>query len=94
MLTVKLLRYGVPTFSGGTDCPTTRDPLYTESIDVRPAKRIFVEMRDKHSRRVLSVIDPAGGLEQFTIGDVDRTDVMYHCVYVMNEAGRTIETIS
>lgn len=99
MLTVKMLKYSKPTFSGGNagpgqpPIPTIRDPGYTESVDVRPAKRVFVELNDKHGRQVVSVIDPSGDLDQFTVGDAERDDVMFNCVYIMNEAGKTVETI-
>jgi hypothetical protein len=94
MLTVKLMKFSKPTYSGSTDGPTTRDPGYTETIVVHPAEAVFVECSDKHGRQVVGVQSPKSGeIERFTIGDAERDDVMFNVAYVMNEAGRTVETV-
>jgi hypothetical protein len=94
MLTVKLMKFSKPTYSGSTDGPTTRDPGYTEAVVVHPAEAIFVECNDKHGRQVVRVQNPKSGeMLDFTIGDAERDDVMFNCAYIMNEAGRTVETI-
>jgi hypothetical protein len=94
MLTVKMLKFSKPTYSGSTDGPSTRDPGYTETVVVHPADAVFVECSDKHGRQVVGVQNPKNGeIERFTIGDAERDDVMFNVAYVMNDAGRTVETI-
>jgi hypothetical protein len=100
MLTVKLMKFSRPTYSGGQagpgepPIPTTRDPGYTEAVVLHPAEAVFVECSDKHGRQVIGVQSPkTGEIERFTIGDAERDDVMFNVAYVMNEAGRTVETV-
>lgn len=94
MLTVKMLKYSIPTYSGSTDGPTTRDPGYTEHVVVHPADAVFVECSDKHGRQVLGIKHPrTGEVERFTIGDAERDDVQFNVAYVMNDAGKTVETV-
>lgn len=100
MLTVKLMKFSKPTYSsyetgpGEPPIPSTRDPGYTEIVVVYPASAVFVECSDKHGRQVVKIQDPKDfSLLAFTIGDAERTDVEFNCAYVMNDAGRTVETI-
>lgn len=96
MLTVKLMKYSKPTYNGSTDGKITRDPGYTESVVVHPADAVFVEYAciREYGRHIVGVKNPKNGeIEQFTIGDAERDDVMFNCVYIMNDAGRTVETI-
>lgn len=94
MLTVKLMKYGKPTYSGSTDGPSTRDPWYLVSMSLYPAESVFVEMADKHGRQVVSFQVPkTGDMQAVTIGDAERDDVEYNACYVMNDQGRTVETI-
>lgn len=85
MLTVKFIKYA----------PVgTEGPAQIETIVVHPAKAVFVDCQDVHGRAVVGLEDPNGsGVERFTIGQADRSDVMFNVAYVMNDAGRTVETI-
>lgn len=99
MLTVKMLKFSKPTYSGGNAAPgeppipTTRDPGYTETVVVYPTEAVFVQCSDKHGRQVIKIQQKDYSTLDFTIGDADRDDVMFNCAYIMNEAGKTVETI-
>jgi hypothetical protein len=84
MLTVKFLKYQVSKPSGGPCC--------MEHVVVHSAKIVCVELTDVHGRSVVT-LEKDSGQESFTIGDVARTDVMFNVAYVMNDAGKTVETI-
>ena len=84
MLTVKFLKYGPA---------DTDQPSYTESVVLRPADVVFVECSDVHGRQVVGVQHPkTGEIDRYTIG-TNRSDVMFNVAYVMNDAGKTVETI-
>lgn len=84
MLTVKFMKYGPQ--------DPANAPTYTESEVIHSAKVVYIEF-DKHQRTVLKLENPQGEQESFTVGETGRNDVMFNTVYVMNEAGRTVETI-
>lgn len=83
MLTVKLMNYG----GDGEGSPS-----YTEEIFITPAKTVHAELSDIHGRTVLRIITPEESTEAYTLGDEGRNDVMYHCAYIMNSEGKTVET--
>lgn len=95
MLTVKLMKYGIPTFSGSTDGSVPAQRLDTpQDIVLYPASRVYIECRDKHGRTVIGIADPIdGSIEHVTLGQPERDDVMFHIAFVMNDQGRTVETI-
>ena len=94
MLTDKLMKYSPKTYSGGTGITSTLDPRHTEAVVVHPAEAVFVECNDKHGRQVVGIQNPkTGEMLHVTVGDEGQEDVMFNCAYVMNEAGRTVETI-
>jgi hypothetical protein len=94
MLTVKFMKFSRPTYSGSTEGPTTRDPGYTEAVVLHPAKAVFVECSDAHGRQVVGIQNPVTDeIERFTIGDAERDDIAFNVAYVMNDAGKTVETV-
>jgi hypothetical protein len=82
MLTVKLMKYNS---SGDSNRPAT-----AEVIAVRECNAAHV-LYDKDGRTVLQLGDAPGSTMEVTIGD--RKDCSYSVAYIMNEAGRTVETI-
>lgn len=84
MLTVKLMNYG-PKEPG-------LPPTLTQGVVIRPAKVIYISF-DKHMRTELKFETPEGDMETVTIGEQGREDVMFNTAYIMNDAGRTVETI-
>lgn len=101
MLTVKFLKYGDPPGCGGHspnqefyEHRIGQAPMTTEAVVLHPAKAVFVELSDKHGRQVVGVQNPVNDeIERFTIGSWERRDVMFNVAYVMNDAGKTVETI-
>ena len=83
MFTVKFLKYG----PAGVDQPT-----YTEAVTLHQAKEVYVECSDKHGRQVVRLSNILGESEAFTIGS-NRDDVMFNKANIMNEQGRTVETV-
>ena len=81
MLTVKLMRY---------EPNDSSKPVSTKGITVRECKAAHV-MYENDGRTVLQLGDAPGETMEVTIGD--RPDCSYSVAYVMNEAGRTVETI-
>lgn len=81
MLTVKLLKFGP-----GEDL----EPSYTEAISVHECKAVHTRF-ETGGRCVLQLGNAPGETMEVTIGR--RSDCSYSVAYVMNEAGRTIETI-
>jgi hypothetical protein len=99
MLTVKLMKYGKPTYSGGVAGPG-QPPIPTERLDmpqdivIYPASRVYIECRDAHGRTVIGIADPKDhSIEHVTVGQPERDDVMFHIAFVMNDQGRTVETV-
>lgn len=101
MLTVKLCKYregtlGTPNGIGQTPTPAPSDTAGESRLDefqsLRSAHVIYQEL-DKHGRTVLRLERETGEMEAFTIGTLGRHDVMYHAAFIMNEAGKTIDTI-
>ncbi len=85
MLTVKLLKYSV-------DDPATPGPAYLMSTCVRPAKAVHVRRElGLGSRSVMQLGDAPDDTVEVTIGD--STDCQFSVAYIMNEQGRTVETI-
>jgi len=83
MLTIKLMKYG-PTVD--SDVPT-----YTDGITIKQAKSVHVRY-EKDLRTVLQLGDAPGETEEISIGPLN-SPVQYNCAYIMNDAGRTVETI-
>lgn len=81
MLTVKFMKYG----PSSTDQPT-----HTEGVCVREGASVHIRY-EADGRAVLQIGDAPGDTFEATVGD--RTDCQYHVAYVMNEAGRTVETL-
>lgn len=89
MLTVKFLKYAYNCNLSGPPSPGA-----TTHIAVHPAKAVHVELTDVHGRSVVGVEHPTTGeVERFTVSGVDRDDVAFNVAYVMNDAGKTVETI-
>lgn len=80
MLTVKFMKYG-PSGDG--------NPTYTEGVCVREAKAVHIR-HEADLRTVVQLGDAPGETFEVTVGE---SECMYSVAYVMNEAGRTIETI-
>lgn len=93
MLTLKLMKYEKPTYQGGTNEPTVQLPSCTEAVVIHPARAVYVSFERKTGRTLVTMDAISGEQHVFTIGEADRDDVMFNCVYVMNEAGKTVETI-
>lgn len=83
MFTVKLMKY----VTGEGQIPTC-----TELQVMRGAEVVYTEF-DKHGRTVLRLHDSKGQEEAITIGAAERDDVMFNAAYVMNDAGKTVDTI-
>jgi hypothetical protein len=81
MLTIKLLKYG--------DCQPEHGPTYTTDICVRECEAVHVHY-DADMRAVLQLGDAPGETQNVTVG---AKDCAYSVAYIMNEAGRTVETI-
>ena len=80
MLTVKFLKYG----------PEAADrPTYTDAICVRTAKSVHVRY-EADLRAVVQLGDAPGETFELTVG---AKECAYSVAYVMNEAGKTVETI-
>lgn len=82
MLTVKFMKYGAH---------STDRPMATEGICVRTGKSVHVRY-EADFRAVVQVGDAPGETFEATVGE-NRTDCLYSVAYVMNESGRTVETI-
>jgi hypothetical protein len=82
MLTIKLMKYG-PT--GRTITPKT----YLTAVAVHSAREVFLDY-EQDGRAVLRW-DRAGESLAVTVGETG--DTSYDVAYIMNEAGKTIETI-
>jgi hypothetical protein len=80
MLTVKLMKY----------VPSDGKPSFTEGVTVRECKAAHVRY-EADLRCVLQLGDAPGETMEVTVGD--RPDCAYSVAYIMNEAGRTVETI-
>lgn len=99
MLTLKLMKYEKPVYSmgqaapGEPPIPTTRGPVCTEAVAIHPTRAVYISFEKKTGRTLVTMDAINGDQHVFTIGDADRDDVMFNCVYVMNEAGKTVETI-
>lgn len=93
MLTLKLMKYEKPTYSGGTGMPTTRDPVCTEAVVIHSTRAVYISFEKKTSRTLVTMDGISGDQHVFTLGDAERDDVMFNAAYVMNEAGKTVETI-
>lgn len=81
MLTVKFMKYG----PGIEEHPT-----YTEGVCVRECKAVHVRYEEGTMRAVVQCGDAPGDTTECTVG---KTDSLYSVAYIMNEAGRTVETI-
>jgi hypothetical protein len=81
MLTVKLIKYR----SNGPSTPSS-----TEGVSIRECNATHVKY-EEDLRCVLQLGDAPGETMEVTVGD--RADCSYTVAYIMNEAGRTVETI-
>lgn len=89
MLTVKFLKYAYNSNLSGPPSPNS-----TTHIVLHPARAVFVEVTDVHGRSVVGVEHPTTReVERFTVSGAERDDVMFNVAYVMNDAGKTVETI-
>lgn len=80
MLTVKFFKY---------ERSESNIPNSTSGICVREAEAIHVRY-EAGGRAVVQCGDAPGSTFEATVGEVDSA---YHVAYIMNEAGRTIETV-
>jgi len=81
MLTVKFYKYG-------PEAPAK--PSYTEAISVREAKAVHVTYKENLCA-VIQCGDAPGETTEVTVG-MDQS-CSYNVAYIMNEDGKTIETI-
>ena len=81
MLTVKFMKYG--------SC-SDEQPSHTEGICVRECNAVHVRYEERRSRAVVQCGDAPGDTFEVTVGE---DEAAYNVAYVMNEAGRTVETI-
>lgn len=83
MLTIKFLKYGELDKDSGK-------PTYTESVFVRSATDVkIVYEKDNNPNVILS--DIHGLKDEYKLGRA--IDCYYEVAYIMNEAGKTVETI-
>jgi hypothetical protein len=82
MLTVKLMKFEANADPGR--------PASTDGICVRECKAAHVRY-EVDGRKVLQLGDAPGETMEVTVGE--RIDCSYTVAYIMNEAGRTVETI-
>lgn len=82
MLTVKFMTYNGP----------RRRPTSTSECVLKCADEVYISF-DKHGRTVVRIHTPKGVMDDYTVGSPERNDVMFHACYVMNDAGKTVETI-
>lgn len=80
MFTVKFMKFGPE----GTDRPT-----HTENVMVRETNAVHVRL--EHGKSVVQLGDAPDQTYEVTVG---ADECAYHKAYVMNEAGRTVETIT
>jgi hypothetical protein len=80
MLTVKFMKYGPK---------HEEQPTFTEGVMVRECDSIHVKIEARRS--VVQLGDAPGDTFTTTVG---AEDAVYSRAYVMNEAGRTVETIT
>lgn len=80
MLTVKFMKYG----PGIEEHPT-----YTEAVCVRECKAVHVTYGSE-LRATVQCGDAPGDTFEVTVGAKESA---YNVAYIMNEAGRTVETI-
>ena len=78
MLTIKLMKYGP---EGLPFTPAT----YVQAIAMHSAKDVYLDY-EKDGRAVLRFNDTA-----ITVGD--RGDTSYDVAYILNETGKTVDTI-
>jgi hypothetical protein len=81
MLTIKLVKY--------EEACSNNAPAYTEAVCVREAKAVYVTMLPD-LRAMVQCGDAPGDTFEVTVG---KKDCSYNVAYIMNEHGRTIETI-
>lgn len=81
MLTVKFMKYG----SGESDKPS-----FTEGICIRQTPAVHIRY-EADLRCVVQCGDAPGNTFEATVGD--RPDCAYNVAYVMNDSGRTVDTI-
>lgn len=85
MLTVKFMKYA----------PSDGKPAATEGICILEGEAVHVRY-EKSGRCVVQLGNAPGPTFEATVGEYDRTidaPCMYSVAYIMNEAGRTVETI-
>lgn len=82
MLTVKFVKYG----PGVAD----QAPAPLEAISIRQAASVHLRF-EKDGRQVLQCGDAPGETWEATVGL--RNDCRYTLAYIMNEAGKTVDTI-
>lgn len=85
MLTIKLMKYGP---KGKAETPNT----YTEAIAMHAAKDVYLQYEDG-GRAVLYWVTTEGEerVGGVTVGQFGETS--YDAAYILNEHGRTIDTI-
>jgi hypothetical protein len=90
MFTVKMIKYGC---SKNGDGSGSMAPTHMESIVLRQTESVSLNCDDL-GNQILGVQNPkTGEIERFAIGSADRKDVVFNVAYVMNELGKTIETV-
>lgn len=80
MLTIKFMKYG--------DAQPEHRPAFTQGICIRHANAVHVRY-EADLRAVVQCGDAPGETFETTVGP----DCSYSVAYVMNEAGRTVDTI-
>jgi hypothetical protein len=84
MLTVKFLKYG-------RDKNSLDKPSYTKSSMIRETKEVHIVLEGFFPCTSLTLINPAGEELAYLVGPGDDTE--WSVAYVMNESGKTVETI-
>jgi hypothetical protein len=85
MFTVKLMKYDYASSLDGVPSPAS-----TTGISVREANAVHLRI-EKDGRQVLQLGDAPGDTMEVTIGS--REDCAYNLAYIMNAAGKTVETV-
>ena len=87
MLTVKFVKY-LKQYDRASD---SQVPCATEHVVIYSAPSVHLSF-EKDGRQVVQLGDAPEITVEFTVGS-DRPDVQYHAAYVMNENGKTVDTI-
>lgn len=86
MFTIKLIRFA--------DCANVKEgydgPRLVDLTTMRETKAVHVRRSAEQGIMEIQLGDAPGETEEVTVGS---RDCMYHLAYVMNDEGRTVETV-